>query len=337
MNTDSKSWTLVTGGAGFIGSHLARHLLQEGYGVVVLDDLSGGFQQNVPQGAEFVNGSVLNEPLLEQLFTRFRFEYVYHLAAYAAEGLSHFIRNFNYTNNVLGSINIVNSSIRHKVRRLVYTSSIAVYGKNQLPMREDLTPAPEDPYGVAKYAVELDLAAAHGMFGLKYTVFRPHNVFGENQNIGDAYRNVIGIFMNQLFKGQDLTVFGEGNQTRAFTYVSDVVIPMVQCLSLPQTALQVFNVGSDKYYTIEQLAHLVMDAIGIRVDLRHVDARKEVIHAFADHTKLQAYFKNLPPCIPIEEGLRRMAAWAKVRGPQSTPRFTCIEIEENLPSVWRSL
>jgi UDP-glucose 4-epimerase len=192
--------SLITGGAGFIGSHVTRHCLRLGHEAIVLDDLSGGFRDNVPGGAVFVEGSVTDEKLLAELFELYRFDYVYHLAAYAAEGLSHFIRRFNYSNNLLGSVNLINESVRHKVRCFVFTSSIAVYGAGQLPMREDQVPKPEDPYGIAKYSVELDLRAAHEMFGLNYVVFRPHNVYGEHQNIGDAYRNVIGIFMNQAMK-----------------------------------------------------------------------------------------------------------------------------------------
>ena len=204
--------SLVTGGAGFIGSHVARHCLELGHEVVVLDDLSGGFRDQVPAGAIFVQGSVTDHELVQRLFAAHRFDYVYHLAAYAAEGLSHFIRRFNYTNNLIGSVNLINEAVKHEVKCFVFTSSIAVYGANQLPMTEDLTPQPEDPYGIAKYAVELDLRAAHEMFGLNCIIFRPHNVYGENQNIGDRYRNVIGIFMNQIMQGQPMTIFGDGSR-----------------------------------------------------------------------------------------------------------------------------
>ncbi|MEZ4836793.1 MAG: NAD-dependent epimerase/dehydratase family protein [Caldilineaceae bacterium] len=192
---------LVTGGAGFIGTHVARELSQMGHQVTVLDDLSGGFRQNILPDQCFVEGSITDEALLARLFDEHKFEYVYHLAAYAAEGLSHFIRRFNYTNNLIGSVNLINESVKHNVRCFVFTSSIAVYGPAQLPMREDTLPIPEDPYGIAKLAVEQDLKAAHHMFGLDYVVFRPHNVYGEFQNIGDKYRNVIGIFMNRLLQG----------------------------------------------------------------------------------------------------------------------------------------
>src|SRR3954469_24687556 len=141
---------LVTGGAGFIGAHVTNHLVSAGYKVVVLDDLSGGFKENINKNAIFVQGSICDNSLIEKLFSEHGFEYVFHLAAYAAEGLSHFIRRFNYENNLIGSINLINQSVLHKVRCFVFTSSIAVYGAGQLPMREDLTPMPEDPYGISK-------------------------------------------------------------------------------------------------------------------------------------------------------------------------------------------
>src|SRR3954463_15013657 len=147
---------LVTGGAGFIGAHVARHLLEAGHDVVVLDDLSGGYEENVPAGATFIAGAGAGPELVDELFRPHDFVHVFHLAAYAAEGLSHFIRRFNYTNNVLGSVNLINEAVKTGTRCLVFTSSIAVYGPGQTPMREDMTPEPEDPYGVAKYAVELD-------------------------------------------------------------------------------------------------------------------------------------------------------------------------------------
>src|SRR3954447_23127175 len=158
--------SLVTGGAGFIGSHVADRLIELGHRVVVLDDLSGGYFENVPKAATFVKGSILDHQLVDQLFSQHKFDYVYHLAAYAAEGLSHFIKRFNYNTNLVGSINLINEAVKHRVKCFVFTSSIAVYGKGQLPMTEEMTPVPEDPYGVSKYAVELDLRAAHEMFGL---------------------------------------------------------------------------------------------------------------------------------------------------------------------------
>ena len=199
----------MTGAAGFLGSHTADACAALGFRVVGLDDLSGGSRRNVSDDVEFVEGSICDETLLKTLFARHHFDYVYHLAAYAAESLSHFIRAFTYRNNVLGSALLINESVAHHVKCFVFTSSIAVYGAAQTPMREDMTPAPQDPYGIAKYAVELDLAAADRMFGLPFVVFRPHNVYGERQNIGDRYRNVVAIFMNQVMSGKPMTIFGD--------------------------------------------------------------------------------------------------------------------------------
>lgn len=326
---------LVTGAAGFMGSHLAAQLLMKGWDVVALDDLSGGFIDNVPAGASFVEGSVQDADLLIRLFEEHRFRHVFHLAAYAAEGLSHFIRRFNYQNNLIGSINLINLAVLHEVERFVFTSSIAVYGAGQLPMVEDMDPSPEDPYGVAKYAVELDLRAAHEMFGLDYTIFRPHNVYGEHQNIGDRYRNVIGIFMNQVFQGKPLTVFGDGEQSRAFSYISDVIAPMVACLDIPETAGQVFNVGADTPFTVNQLVRAVANAMETKVEVIHLEARNEVVHAYADHSKLRRFFPDLSPPVSLDDGLRRMAAWARRRGPQKTKRFAAVEVAKNMPDSWR--
>lgn len=245
---------LVTGGAGFIGAHLVNELVRLGHQVIVLDDLSGGFTENINPKAVFIKVSVTDHELIEKIFTEYKFDYVYHLAAYAAEGLSHFIRRFNYTNNLIGSINLINESIKHKVKCFVFTSSIAVYGSAKPPMKEDMIPDPEDPYGIAKFAVEQDLKSAHEMFGLNYIIFRPHNVYGEYQNIGDRYRNVVGIFMNQLMQNKPLTVFGDGSQTRAFSYIGDMVPVIANAVVNKKAYNQVFNIGADKEYSVNELA-----------------------------------------------------------------------------------
>lgn len=327
--------SLVTGGAGFIGAHVVNELIQMGHKVVVLDDLSGGFRENINKEAIFVEGSITDHELLAQLFETHKFDYVYHLAAYAAEGLSHFIRRFNYTNNLIGSVNLINESIKHKIKCFVFTSSIAVYGAGQLPMHEDLTPIPEDPYGVAKYAVEMDLKTAHEMFGLNYVVFRPHNVYGEYQNIGDRYRNVVGIFMNQLMLGKSLTIFGDGSQTRAFSYIGDVAPYIANSVNVPAAYNEVFNIGADQDYTVNELATTVMKAMGIEQEIRHLEARNEVMHAHSDHSKSHKVFGiDANTYTTLEEGINRMAEWAKNAGTRKSDYFKNIEILEKLPAVW---
>jgi len=301
---------LVTGAAGFLGSHLVDDLLALDHAVVALDNLSGGYRDNVNPRAEFVEGDVCDPALMDPLFERHKFDYVFHLAAYAAEGLSHFIRRFNYTNNVIGSVNLVNAAVRFESQCFVFTSSIAVYGTNQLPMREDLTPQPEDPYGIAKWTVEQDLRAAHELFGLNYLIFRPHNVYGERQNIADRYRNVVGIFMNQILQGQPLTVFGDGEQTRAFTYVKDVTPVLAGAVTIPAAYGQTFNIGSDKVYTLNQLARTISAQFGVEPEMRYLPPRQEVKHAYTSHEKLAKFF-GYQPRYSLEEGLARMAAAIK--------------------------
>jgi UDP-glucose 4-epimerase len=325
---------LVTGGAGFIGSHLADALLSAGNEVVVLDDLSGGFRDNVPARASFVEGSITDTALINRLFAADRYEAVFHLAAYAAEGLSHFIKKFNYENNLVGSVNLINASVNHKVRCFVFTSSIAVYGTGQSPLNEEMVPEPEDSYGIAKLAVERELMVTRRMFGLNYIIFRPHNVYGERQNIGDRYRNVIGIFMNQIMQGKPMTVFGDGTQTRAFTHIADVAPVIARSLEMPETWNTVYNIGADTPYSVNTLAEKVAVAMGGAPNVKHLEARNEVLHAFSDHTKVRERFGMANP-VNLEEGLRRMAAWAKVTGSKESKAFENIEIRQNLPPSWR--
>jgi len=325
---------LVTGVAGFIGSHVADHCLKMGFDVTGVDDLSGGVIENVPEGVDFRKGSVVDTDFVQGLWLNGEFDFVYHLAAYAAEGLSHFIRRFNYTNNLIGTVNLINQSILHGVKCFVFTSSIAVYGTNQTPMTEELTPQPEDPYGIAKYAVELDLAAAQHMFGLPYIIFRPHNVYGERQNIADKYRNVIGIFMNQVMSGQPMTIFGDGLQTRAFSHIDDVAPIISQAPLVKEAYNQVFNVGADEPYTVLSLAQEVARAFDVEANIVHLKARDEVVHAFASHERARQVF-DFSASIPLSEGINRMAEWAKKFGPMQPVRFNNIEVPINLPPSWK--
>jgi UDP-glucose 4-epimerase len=324
---------LVTGAAGFIGSHVADHCLGLGMAVVATDDLSGGFRENVPDGARWIEGDLRDAAFVASLWDVGRFDYVYHLGAYAAEGLSHFIRAYNYRTNLEASVNLINHAVLGDVERFVFTSSIAVYGAGQVPMHEDLTPEPEDPYGISKYAVELDLANAQRMFGLNHVIFRPHNVYGEFQNIGDRYRNVVGIFMNQLMQGEPLTVFGDGNQTRAFSYIGDVAPYIAASVDVPEAYNEVFNIGADQPYTVNELAKSVMRAMEIEGEVRHLPARNEVVEAYSDHSKARRVFGMGEP-VDLDTGLARMAKWAKEAGPRKGGKFGNIEVTRGLPPVW---
>ena len=326
--------SLVTGGAGFIGSHVAEQLVRMGHRVVVLDDLSGGFPANVPKGCEFVEGSILDNDLIERLFREHRFDAVYHLAAYAAEGLSHFIKRFNYLNNLIGSVNLINASVNHGVKSFVFTSSIAVYGAGQTPMTEEMVPVPEDSYGIAKLAVEQDLRSSHEMFGLDYIIFRPHNVYGERQNIGDRYRNVVGIFMNQLLKGEPMTVFGDGEQMRAFTHINDVAPIIAESINYPAARNQVFNVGADVPVTVNHLATVIARTMKFPCKKNHLPPRNEVKLAFSDHQKAEQVFGKRTKT-SLEQGIQAMTGWVREHGARESSVFKEIEIMRNLPDSWR--
>ena len=333
-----KEKVLVTGGAGFIGSHVAKSLIENGYDVVILDDLSGGFEENLPNEAIFVNGSINDTDLINNLFEKNKFSYVFHLAAYAAEGLSHFIKKFNYENNLMGSINLINASANNNVKCFVFTSSIAVYGKNQVPMVEDLVPQPEDPYGIAKYAVELDLKEALEIFGLNYVIFRPHNVYGEMQNINDPYRNVIGIFMKQILQSKPLTVFGDGKQMRAFSYIDDVAPIIAKCINRPETWNQIYNIGADKPYTIIELIENVKKVMNKEsLEIKYEQERNEVKIAYSNHDKVKKYFSDLIKNIPLEEGLQRMSKWVDNTQIKDGQKFNNIEVNRNMPPSWKQI
>ena len=327
---------LVTGGAGFIGSHISEELIHRGHDVTVLDDLSGGFIDNLVEGINFIQGSVCDVDLVNNIFEKYKFQYVFHLAAYAAEGLSHFIKRFNYNNNLIGSINLINASINTGVKCFIFTSSIAVYGTSpELPMTEETIPHPEDPYGIAKLAVEQELRICKEMFGLDYIIFRPHNVYGERQNIGDKYRNVVGIFMNQILQNKPMTVFGDGNQTRAFSYIGDVAPVIAESIEVPDAYNQIFNIGADQPYSVNQLAQSVAQAMGVEPNIVHLPPRNEVMMAYSSHEKVRRVFGERK-LHSLEDGLYRMAGWVKKHGARKSQEFENIEVMVNFPKAWIS-
>ncbi len=327
---------LVTGGAGFIGSHVAEELVNKGFDVTVLDDLSGGFVDNLVKGTQFIQGSINDVNLINDLFDQNQFEAVYHLAAYAAEGLSHFIKRFNYNNNLIGSVNLINAAVNTGVKCFVFTSSIAVYGVSpQLPMTEETPATPEDPYGIAKLAVEQELRVCKEMFDLNYIIFRPHNVYGERQNIGDKYRNVVGIFMNQILQGKPMTIFGDGTQTRAFSYIRDIAPILAEAVDTPAAYNQIFNIGADQPYTVNDLAETVARSMGVAPSIIYLPARNEVKNAYSSHEKLERIFGKRR-LHNLEEGLARMADWVRSHGARESQKFRNIEVTKNFPSAWLS-
>jgi UDP-glucose 4-epimerase len=325
---------LVTGGAGFIGSHLADYLTEQGHEVTIIDDLSGGLESNVNQRSRFIKGSIVDNALVSRAMEGQ--DVVYHLAAYAAEGLSHFIRRYNYMNNLMGSVNLINAALKNKVKCFLFTSSMAVYGSGNPPFNEDDIPKPEDPYGIAKYAVEQDLKVAKELFGLEHVIIRPHNVYGERQFLGDPYRNVIGIFMNRIMQGKAPLIYGDGEQTRAFSYIRDIVPCIANAPFTERAKNQIINLGAKKPYTLNELAKMTLEAMGSDLKPVHIEARHEVKHAHCT-TKKSEELLGFRDKTLLYDGLTKMAKWAKEVGPMDPITWSDYEIKDKLPEFWKNL
>lgn len=333
MNS-SENRILITGVAGLIGSHMAEYLVNKGYEVHGFDSLDGGYLENIPEDVIFHSGDITNAKFLAGKFKKIKPDYVYHFAAYAAEGLSPFIRNFNYTNNLLGSVNVINECIKNDVKKIIFTSSMAVYGDGKTPFKEDQQPNPVDPYGISKYAVELDLKQAYDQFGLNYNIVRPHNVVGIRQNIWDKYRNVIGIWIRRVLKGESIIIFGDGKQKRAFSDVKFCLEPMEKLMS--ECNGQVFNIGSDREYSLNSVADIlqvIAKEFGFNPKIEHLEKRHEVKNAFCDHTKAKSLL-GFRDETNLEQTVRDMFVWAMKQEDREVKQMR-YEIEDGMYSYWK--
>jgi len=328
---------LVTGVAGFIGSHVAELLVADGHDVLGVDDLSGGFLENVTQGVLFKQASVTDD--LGQMFGDFRPQIVFHLAAYAAEGLSHHIPRFNYENNIVGTVNVLSEAYRIGCEHFVFTSSIAAYGHptSETPFDETTPCVPCDPYGTAKLACEYHIKSVAEYYGgPAYTIFRPHNVFGTRQNISDPYRNVVGIFMARALHDQPLPIFGDGSQTRSFSHIGAVARAIASAPWVPAAQNETFNIGGDESMSVRELAENVSREFGVTPKLEFMPPRNEVQHAHCNHVLARSVFADAyTQAVDIRSGLREMAEY--VRSHPVPPATECpapIEISDRLPPSW---
>lgn len=325
---------VITGAAGMIGSKMAEWILhnQPDYKVIGIDNLSGGYRENLPVGMEF-HKLDLSTDAIDSLFVNNQVEYVLHFAAYAAEGLSPFIRKFNYVNNLVATAGIVNLCIQYNVRRLVFTSSMAVYGNGNPPFDEKDQPAPVDPYGVAKFACETDIQIAGEQHGLDWCIIRPHNVYGRNQNIWDKYRNVLGIWMYQHLNGEPLTIFGNGEQKRAFTYVDDCMEPLWNAVVSKKASGQIINLGGSKESTLLEAANILKDIMG-NASFVFLEQRHEVKNAFSTHEK-SVELLDFADKTGLRDGLTAMWEWAKKQPRRERKEWDAYELEKGIYSFWK--
>jgi len=326
---------LITGTAGLLGSHFSRHMTSKGHTVFGVDNLSGGSPENLNPEETFLKREVAVVDELRDIFELAKPDFVYHLAAYAAVGLSPFIRRFNYVNNVVASANVVNCCVNYDVKKLVFASSMDVYGSSNFPpYTEDMRPDPEDPYGIAKYTVEMDLKQASRIFGLRYSIVRPHNIFGVRQNIFDKYRNVLGIWIRQTYSGKPMTVYGSGTQVRAFSDVKFYMTPLEALMDVGDG--EIYNIGADKRMTINEAADIFRDSaasLGLKTSVVHTEPRDEIKEAYCDHTKAKRDL-GLSDETDFYTLTREMLHWAREQR-QHTMRDPDVEIQKRLYDFWK--
>ena len=352
---------VVTGGAGFIGSHLVDRLIEVGHEVLVIDDLSGGSLQNLLRdeaGAQnFQRGSHPEGVAQELRFQKHSLggadmgtlkadlcdcEVLYHLAADATEGRSQFTPWRCTMDGLAASAQVFAAAAAVGVKRIVFTSSMAVYGDQEAPFTEEMEPRPVDVYGVNKHAAERMLQILAETHGFEYVILRPHNVYGPRQNAADRYRNVVTIFINRLLRGQPIQIYGSGEQQRAFTWIGDMIGQVAEAGWRPEVVNQIFNVGTDVPSSIIVLGMAVAEAMGLRVEdlskwSEFIPARPcEVHQAYCDNSKWWRVTGQEPPVpMPLASGIRAVVEWMKEIGVHEPPYMEMEIPSEKVPEPWR--
>ena len=327
---------LITGVAGLLGSRLADWIVENKpeYKIVGIDDLSGGYESNVHPKVDLWEINLVKHSI-DTCFSKNKFDYVFHFAAYAAEGLSPFIRCFNYDNNLKVTARIVNECIKTDVKRLVFTSTLAVYGHGYGGIFDETQQqAPIDPYGVAKYACEMDIQIANEQHGLDYCIIRPHNVYGVKQNIWDKYRNVLGIWMYQYLNNEPMTIFGDGEQTRAFSFIDDILEPLWNSATREEASKQIINLGGVEEISIKEAANTLRAVIDTKDEFRYLEARHEVKHSIPTFQK-SIDLLDFKSTTTLHNGLEKMWIWAKNQPMRKRFVWDEYELDKGIYSFWK--
>ena len=326
---------LVTGVAGFLGSHIAESLIENGHQVLGVDNLIGGYESNVPDGVKFKKIDLRN---LKEISPQFaNIEIVVHCACTAYEGLSVFSPSLVTENTFQITSNVLSASINSNVRKFIYLSSMARYGTQAvLPFTEDMTPNPQDPYGIAKYASELLLKNLCDLNSIEYSILVPHNIIGPRQKYDDPYRNVASIMVNRMLQNKQPIIYGTGEQKRCFSFIQDVVDPILAVIDTEIANKQVINIGPDKeFISINDLAIKISQIMSFKLDPIYVKGRpNEVEFANCSADKARKIL-NYNPKISLNDGLGELVNWISSMGPKPFSYHLPIEISNQLtPKTW---
>ena len=351
---------IITGAAGLVGANFVEYLLKNRNELNIdkifgIDDFSGGYLENLPL-IKNCNGDIFStddnfnfynldltkmehQVSIEDIFVKNKIDYIFHYSAYAAEGLSPFIRQYNYISNVIPTTFLINMGIKYNIKRFVFTSSMATYGNNTTPFTEDMRPNPIDPYGIAKYACEMDLKVAYDQHGMEYCVILPHNIYGKYQNIWDPYRNVLGIWMYKATKGLPFTIYGDGEQTRAFSYIDDILPCLWKAAVSPKTKNERINLGGKKNFSLNVAADLVAEITSengtIKREIVHLEPRHEVKHAWSSYQKSEELL-DYKETVDFKKGLQLMWNWVKTQEIRQPVYWKDYELEKNIYSYWKT-
>ncbi len=334
---------LVTGAAGFIGCHLVDHLIDGGFNVFGVDDLSGGFLRNVNKKSKFTKLDLRDKKRVDAYIKKIKPDLIYHLAADATEGRSQFTPIECTERNYFAYLNLLIPAIKNGLRRMVVTSSMAVYGNQKAPFTENMRPQPEDIYGISKAAMEEATRVLASVHGFEYVIVRPHNVYGPKQNMADPYRNVVAIFINRLLLGKPFYVYGDGQQKRSFTYIDDCVEPLVRCGLYDGLSGEIFNIGAgpEQAATINELSEIILDdffgsPVSKKYRPKYLPTRpQEVKFAYSSHDKTKKLL-SYSSKTGLREGVRRTIVWARSMGYQKPAYLNQIELPSaNLPETWK--
>ena len=332
---------LVTGGAGFIGSYVADLLVKKGDEVYNIDDLSGGYLRNVNPKCRFIKQNLVDREKTAEVVKKIKPQIIYHLAADATEGRSQFTPINCTERNYNAFLNTLVPAIKYGLKKIVFVSSMSVYGKQKTPFVETMDPIPEDIYAVAKTASEQALQILSEVYGFGYTIVRPHNVYGPRQNMADPYRNVIGIFINSLLNKKNYYIYGNGEQVRSFSYIEDVAPYIVKVGTLNKYNGEIFNIGPEDAVTINTLSNKISSIFfgrKIPEKLKPVylsDRPKEVKKAFCSNQKAKKVLKYCAKT-SLDDGLVQMIDWAKKMGPQKFRYLESLElVNSSTPKTWQ--